>query len=488
MAGLDSTPNSQVLTIHMNSTNITFSLLEKIQRANSDFSLFEGCEKILIGLSGGADSVCLTTVLNDLREKYGFKLYACHINHMIRAQEADRDEQFSRDLCEKLGIEFISRRIDIPRIAGEKSESIETVARNERYGAFREICLEKGIFHIATAHNKNDNAETVLFNLIRGSGTRGLCGIPPKRTESRGLFIIRPMIYVSRDEIEAFLEERGQGFITDSTNLDTDYTRNCIRARILPEIRKINPSFDTSLQRSCGILRDENEYLDRVAKDSFSDKLGDLCLLDKCILSRIIIMHYSEKSSYMPEQTHINALCRKIYEYKDNKSLCCRVSFPDGLCASIYAGRLSFIPDERKKKKERFYFEKNFAEGEMFFENSPYALYISFDQKEDIPKTLSNNENIYKKVITDYLYSATIPDSLMVRNRKDGDKILHGGIHKSLKRPLSTAGIPEKDRFTLPIICKGNLPILIPSVICSDSFKNDNTKPFCFSVTLYRLD
>ena len=158
----------------MNSVNITNSFLEKIKRADEDFCLFDGAEKILVGLSGGADSTALLLSLNELSKVFGFELFALHVNHMIRGAEADRDETFAKELCKKQGVEFVCERVDVPNLAKQTGESLELCARNVRYDVFGKVCKENGITHVATAHNSCDNSETVLFNLVRGSGTKGM--------------------------------------------------------------------------------------------------------------------------------------------------------------------------------------------------------------------------------------------------------------------------------------------------------------------------
>jgi len=199
----------------MYNNNITFDVLEKIQRADRNFSLFDGCKKVLAALSGGADSCCLLLALSKLGEKYGFSLCALHVNHMIRGDEADRDESFARELCETAGCEFFCEKVDIPSLAKERGVSLELCARDVRYSLFEEYCTKYGFDAVAVAHNSGDNAETVLFNLTRGSSIKGLCGIPPKRKLGDSAKIIRPLIYVTRHEIEAFLKEEGASFVTD---------------------------------------------------------------------------------------------------------------------------------------------------------------------------------------------------------------------------------------------------------------------------------
>ena len=197
----------------MNNTNITFALSEKIKRADRDFSLFDGAEKILVGLSGGADSTSLLISLCELSRDFGFELFALHVNHMIRGEEADRDENFAKALCQKYGVEFFCERVDVPHLCEKEGISLELCARNVRYNAFEKVCKTHGITHVATAHNALDNAETVVFNLVRGSGTRGLCGIPPKRKLCDGVTIIRPLIYAQRTEIEEFLSQKNETFV-----------------------------------------------------------------------------------------------------------------------------------------------------------------------------------------------------------------------------------------------------------------------------------
>lgn len=172
-----------------------------------------GCSAILVGLSGGADSAALITVLCRLSEKYGYKVYAAHVNHCLRGDAADRDEDFSRQLAERLGAGFFSLRADVAKLAEERGISEEEAGRNVRYSFFDKIADENGIELIATAHHRNDNAETILMNFMRGSGVSGLSGIPYRRGR-----IIRPLLGVTRAEIERFCAENGIEYVTDATN------------------------------------------------------------------------------------------------------------------------------------------------------------------------------------------------------------------------------------------------------------------------------
>ncbi|MDR0919321.1 MAG: tRNA lysidine(34) synthetase TilS [Oscillospiraceae bacterium] len=231
-------------------------MIKKIIRIIEKYDLANKSQKITIALSGGADSTALLLVMKEL----GYNINAVHINHGIRGDEAKRDEIFCGELCFKLNIPLDIRYFNVPEIAYEKKKGIEETAREIRYEVFGENELT------ATAHNADDNAETVLFNLIRGTGIKGLCGIPPKRQG-----IIRPLIECTRREIEDFLNHRNQRFIIDSTNLSDDYTRNNIRHNIIPKIKEINPNFAGSVTKTVNALKLDNDFLNSIAFELTKD-------------------------------------------------------------------------------------------------------------------------------------------------------------------------------------------------------------------------
>ncbi|MBO5403301.1 MAG: tRNA lysidine(34) synthetase TilS, partial [Clostridia bacterium] len=208
---------------------------------------------ILVALSGGADSVCLLSALLECEAAVS----AFHLNHGIRGEEADRDEEFCRSLCNRLGVPFSSERADIPAISAEKGIGIEEAARNVRYDKLNREATRINADYIATAHNADDNVETVIFNLVRGCSPDGLCGIPKIRGN-----IIRPLLDSTREEIEEYLCKKGLSFVTDSTNSDIAYTRNKIRHSVLPVLRSINPAISASVARMCESIRDDKAYFE----------------------------------------------------------------------------------------------------------------------------------------------------------------------------------------------------------------------------------
>ncbi len=199
--------------------------------------MIEKRDKVITGVSGGADSVCLLFMLCSLQNKMGFDVAVCHVNHGLRGKEADADERFVLRLCEKLGVPCRVFRENVELIARNRKQSLEEAGRMARRKAFETMCEENGGTRIATAHHSGDNAETVLLNVARGTGLRGLCGIHPVR----GRFV-RPMLCLSRKEIEDWLEENGISYCQDRTNEEDAYTRNRIRHNILPAIEmQVNP-------------------------------------------------------------------------------------------------------------------------------------------------------------------------------------------------------------------------------------------------------
>lgn len=245
------------------------SLPEKVHAAIAAYRMLNDQDTVLVGLSGGADSVCLLLCLLEL----GYPVAAVHINHCLRGAESDRDEAFCQDLCGRLEIPFFCKRVDVSAFCRSHSYSIEEGAREIRYRIYAEAAAELAKVHagdvkIATAHTLSDNLETVLFRLARGTALKGLCGIPPTRetppTHSApavGGTIIRPLLHCTREETEAYLHSRQQAFVTDSTNLAETCSRNRIRHKIIPVLREINPALHETFLRSLRAFSADEAYL-----------------------------------------------------------------------------------------------------------------------------------------------------------------------------------------------------------------------------------
>lgn len=220
---------------------------EKVKETICRHGLIQPEEKVLVALSGGADSVALLLVLLQL----GYRCEAAHCNFHLRDEESDRDERFVRNLCRNLSVRLHVAEFETAAYARQKGISIEMAAREQRYDYFKTLCADWRLDKIAVAHHRDDNVETLLLNLIRGTGLKGLTGMRYLQHN-----IVRPLLDVCREEVEAYLSVKGQLFVTDRTNLETDVTRNKIRLDILPRLRQINPSVSETLQDTIARLDD----------------------------------------------------------------------------------------------------------------------------------------------------------------------------------------------------------------------------------------
>lgn len=236
-------------------------ILETIKKHN----LIENGDKIVVGVSGGPDSICLINILNDLKEELGINLVVCHVNHMIR-EEAGEDEAFVKEYCQDKKIPFEAKKINIKEIANQRKNGTEEAGREERYKFFTETLKKYQANKIATAHTKGDNAETILMNLIRGTGSSGLKGIQPKRNN----IYIKPLIETEREKIEEYCKENKLNPRHDKTNDENTYTRNKIRNILIPLLKKeYNPNIIETLTRLSSIIKIENDYLDENAEREF---------------------------------------------------------------------------------------------------------------------------------------------------------------------------------------------------------------------------
>lgn len=260
----------------------------KIRKTIEAFDMIKKGDTVICALSGGADSVCLLHNLSGLSDELGFRLCACHINHNLRGSESDSDENYVRSLCKRLGIELFAYSVDVKGTLN-KHQSVEERARELRYEIFSELSESLGA-KVATAHNLGDTAETVILNMIRGTGLKGLCGIPPVRD-----YLIRPLLSCERSEIEAYCKENALEYVTDRTNLSTDYSRNKVRLELIPKLIEMNPSFLGGISRMTQNLIEDSNYLEEIARKEKKNALREngyccdyLTSLDDCILHRVI--------------------------------------------------------------------------------------------------------------------------------------------------------------------------------------------------------
>ena len=242
------------------------AMLSKVRRFIAQEQLLQAGETVVVGVSGGADSICLLTMLAELSGELEIRLEAVHVNHGIRGAEADRDEAFVRKYCESLKIPFHGFSCDVPMIAKEQHLTEEEAGRMVRRESFQKVMEETGSRITAVAHNLNDNAETVLFHLLRGSGLKGLSGMEAKTGFGPERMLIRPLLSSSREEIEEWLEARKIPFCRDSTNESVEYSRNRIRKRIMPEAEIINREAAVHIVRAAALLGEIGQEEEQQAK------------------------------------------------------------------------------------------------------------------------------------------------------------------------------------------------------------------------------
>ena len=265
----------------------------KVERYIEKHKLLKTSELYIVALSGGADSVALLLLLKN----GGFNIHAAHCNFHLRGEESDRDEAFCEQLCADENIPFHRAHFDTREYADLHKVSIEMAARELRYRWFQQLRQDIGAAGICVAHHRDDSVETVLLNLVRGTGLRGLTGIQP-----RNGYILRPLLCVSRAEIEAFLAEKGQKYVTDSTNLETDVQRNVVRLEVLPLFRKLNPAVVENIQRTAENLAEAQQVLNTIVANIDNVKTLELNELDKYGSSEYLVFEWLKKYGFNGDQ------------------------------------------------------------------------------------------------------------------------------------------------------------------------------------------
>ena len=389
------------------------------------YNMIERGDRIIVGLSGGADSVCLLTVLVKLKALFGIeKIAAAHINHHMR-ETAGRDADFSRKLCDKLGIEIYIKDIDIFALAKQNKTSAEDAGRTARYEFFAELREKYGFNKIATAHNMNDQAETFLMRILSGTTLDGLSCIKPVRQDG----IIRPLIETKRSEIEEYLKSVGQSYMNDETNSDNSYKRNSIRLDLIPFIeKKYNPSFIETAAQMVEAFSKDSEYIIRSAHSPNLDlpiETERLKQMDDSVLSRVIPEIIGKRMS----KKGISEIISLIRKDRSGSSL----KIDAGRKLKIEFGKL-YITEETSSN-EGYCVKLNM--GRNYIKEADAVFILSEGRAEG--KSAVN--------ISD-------PENLYLRTRRGGDKIYVKSIggRKRVKDIFIEKKIPSKDREIWPIL------------------------------------
>ena len=415
------------------------TFLEKVKQHIREFSLLNSGDSVLVAVSGGADSVCLLDVLCALKEELSLSISVAHLNHGLRGKEADRDEAFVRELSFKYGVPFYTKNADVKQVAENTKCSLEEAGRAVRYAFFRELQQKHGIKKIATAHNKNDHIETVCMRFMRGTGLKGLCGIPVKTKDG----IIRPLLCVSRDEIEDYLTKNNLSFMTDSSNLKDDFTRNKIRHHLIPYIlENHNENFITTLTADIEGFQEAETFLEKQTKICFEKQFkkepygysaSSLKLLeeDVYLVKRVILKTLRLLTKGEITTKHVQAVYALLNE--ENSS----ISVKKGVTVYTAYGKLFFV-----KEKSFTLFELPLSFGKTILPTgASVTCEIVEERQADEKYTL-------------YLPNDVKPDNLTVRLRLPGDKMNLPNLgHKKIKDIL----IDEK----IPVFLRDNIPVLL---------------------------
>ncbi|MDO4555932.1 MAG: tRNA lysidine(34) synthetase TilS [Lachnospiraceae bacterium] len=435
---------------------------KEIKKTIEQFHMVIPGDRILIGISGGADSVCLTQLLYELSKEYSFTLAAVHCHHGIRGQEADEDALFAQQFCEKRGIPFYFKKEDVRQRAEKERISEEEAGRNFRYETFLKIMKEQKLNKLAVAHNANDRAETMLFHLARGTNLSGLAAMEPKRQFAPGMDLIRPLLYMERREIEEWLLKREISWKTDGTNLTDLYTRNKIRHTILPALEEINPRTVRHMGETAEGIRETLSYLDGMEEQAWLSCHNEN---EKAIL-------------YLEPFSRLHVYLKKAVLYRWLSSLSGGRKDLEGIHVKLLlslaegaSGRKISLPDHIEIKKE---YDKLKAQ-----KVSDPILHNQQNQLENVPVFIplsaitpikennmvieteilsENKQEILKKKYTKFFDCDKIKNGLCLRFWKPGDYIClrEDGGRKKLNRYFIDEKIPPSERGKIYLLADGN--------------------------------
>ena len=429
-----------------------------------EYGMIKEGDRVRAGISGGADSMCLLFLMYELKDKLKFTLEALHFNHCIRGAEADADEAFVKKSCEELKVRFISVKEDVRLYASEHSLSEEEAGRILRYRALKEGNPDR----IAVAHHALDSAETVLFNLIRGTGLKGLSGIRPVSGN-----VIRPLIFFTREETESYCRERGIEYREDSTNRDTAYNRNRIRLNIIPEAEKINPAAVRHILEAAEKIEETRSYIEGEAETLFykvSDTSGlpgrvavnieKLAKAHPCLREAVIKRCIDSLTGSLKDITgaHIRE-AELIMGAQSGKSIC----LPYGIRVRRSFGSLEFIREEDTREEHP-------------------VLPFPVNEKEETGLTLPDG-SLIRGIITGK--SAEIPNlrytkwldydkikgRAVWRTRQEGDRISIRGGSRKLKDLFIDEKIPAADRDSIYFLAEGSRAVWIPGLRIGEDYK-----------------
>ncbi|NFO40677.1 tRNA lysidine(34) synthetase TilS [Clostridium botulinum] len=458
-----------------------------------DNNLIKSGDKILVALSGGPDSLCLLNILKELREELDIEIGAAHLNHLLRGEDAFKDEEFVISTCKEMNIPYYVKRVDINKYSKEHKLSSELAGRNVRYGFFDEILKKDGFNKIATAHNANDQAETIIFRLMRGTGLEGLGGIKVCREDK----IIRPILCLTRKEVEKYIKEKNLNPRIDKTNFEKIYNRNKIRLDIIPYIQNnFNEDIVKTLNRMSLLIQKDNAFIERLCIKAYNEYCKkntdskfyilkkELFKEDQAIVTRIIrtaLIEYS-KSHYDFEMKHIYDIL-ELSKKETGKG----INLPKNIYVeNIYSDIKisSKMKEDIKVDKTEFLLnKKSIGEDRIQFNNYEFEISV-------LKNKSTNLIDLKENKLVKYFDLDKINENILFRTRKNGDKITPLGMkgQKKLKDIFINMKVPKEERDLIPVICFDNDIAWILGLQISDNFKVTNNSKNILKIVAERKE
>ncbi len=449
-------------------------MITKLRETIQKHNLLEKGDHVIVGVSGGPDSICLLYVLFDLKDEYQLDLSVVHINHMLRGKDADEDETYVKELCSKEGIPFYSYKINVREMGKRMSTGEEEAGRKARYDAFLEILKKTNADKIAIAQNMNDQAETLLMRLVRGSGLDGLAGIDYKRDG----IIIRPLLDISREEIEQYCKDNNLKPRTDKTNLKAIYTRNKIRLELIPYLEdNFNSRIISNLWKTAKILKEDKDFIYSFVNEAYKkcciQKIDKEVHIQKekyeklhpAVKKRVILKAIGDLGVHQDIGTiHLESVLHIIDENKTSAGL----DLPYDIRVEVGYENIVITRNKAEKSFQGFCYKLEWGNNIQIKELSA-SLYweIAANSGQEISK------NDYIKFFDYDKFKAP----LVVRTRKSGDRFSPLGMagSKKLKDFYIDEKIPRKQREKIPLVCCGSDVAWIIGYRVSDRFKIDDT-------------
>lgn len=387
----------------------------KVLKTAKKYNMLSKGDRVLIGVSGGADSIALLEFFVSVKEKYDLDICVAHIEHGIRGEDSVNDAEFVKNYCKKLGVNFYLKTIDAPNLAKKAKMGVEEYSRMARYDFFNTIECDK----IATAHNLTDNIETLLFRLARGTGLKGACSIPAVRGK-----IIRPFIEVSSGEIRKWCNDNNIPYRVDCTNSDSAYSRNLIRLEILPLFEKLNANYQDNIKNFISDVNEDYAFIDdyvksiypKIVKNNEID-LPKLNELDLSIKKRILIMFFDE-NGYSLNRIHLQSVID--ITLKSGKS-----QIKENVFAISAKGKIRL------------------------------AKFNDLNKKDEFVTKILNIDEFKDKNIDFYCDCDKIVGNIIIRAKQAGDRIKPAGrnVSKTLKKLFNESAYPVEKRDKKIVVC-----------------------------------